>query len=442
MFAVVDVETTGGHASGHGMTEIAIVVYDGMKVVDSYSTLLNPQQSIPLGIQTLTGITPEMVKEAPIFKEKAEEIRDFLGDHIFVAHNVNFDFSFVRSAFSSCGVDYNPKRLCSVRYARKVEKGLRSYSLKNLCAHFEITNEAAHRAWGDAFATAKVLGNLLEKDKDGQWQYLIKKNSGEFNLPANLPSVEYKKLPEAPGVYYFKDQSGKAIYIGKATNLKKRVASHFISDKETKRSQAFKREIYHIEYEETGSELLASLLEDNEIRQYWPKYNSAQKKPKKKFGVYAYQNQKGINMLAVNQVTRQMGFMKEFFTLHEAQTWVMQMVNKYELDAAYCGFPFSEIEHEVSLDQHNERVDTLIKDNMEYAQSFVIKTKGRSQDEDGFALIDDGQLAGIGFIPHSSDIRSHEDLRDYMRELHNSITTQGILNKVLESGRYPIELLR
>ncbi len=442
MFAVVDVETTGGHASGHSMTEIAIVVYDGIKVVNSYSTLLNPQQSIPLGIQTLTGITPEMVREAPVFREKAEEIRDFLGDHIFVAHNVNFDFSFVRSAFSSCGVDYNPKRLCSVRYARKVEKGLRSYSLKNLCAHFNINNEAAHRAWGDAFATAKVLGNLLEKDKDGQWQYLIKKNSGEFNLPAHLPSDEYKKLPEAPGVYYFKDQSGKPIYIGKATNLKKRVASHFISDKETKRSQAFKREIYHIDFEETGSELLASLLEDNEIRQYWPKYNSAQKKPKKKFGVYAYQNQKGVNMLAVNQVTRQMGFIKEFFTLHEAQTWVMQMVHKYELDAAYCGFPFSEIEHEASLEQHNDRLESMIKDNQESAQSFVIKTKGRSMDEDGFALVNDGQLAGMGFVPHSSDIRSHDDLRDYMRELHNSITTQGIVNKVLESGRYPIELLK
>lgn len=439
MFAVVDVETTGGHASGHGMTEIAIVLHDGLKVVDSYSTLLNPQQHIPLSIQTLTGITPEMIDDAPLFAEKAEEIREFLGHHIFVAHNVNFDFSFVRAAFASCGIDYNPKRLCSVRYARRVEKGLKSYSLKNLCAHYNINNEAAHRAWGDASATAQLMTYLLAQDTDGQWQYLVKKNSGEFNLPANLPSSEYKKLPEAPGVYYFKDQSGKAIYIGKATNLKKRVASHFISGKETKRSQAFKREIFHIDFEETGSELVASLLEDNEIRHYWPKYNSAQKKPKKKYGVYTYQNQKGTQMLAVNQVTSQMGFIREFFTLHEAQTWVLQMVNKYKLDAGYCGFPFSEIEHEVSQADHNLHLNQLMEDHLQRDESFVIKTRGRSEDEDGFIIVDGGQLAGIGFVPHTCDIQNLEELRDYMRELHNSITTQGILRKVMEEGRYPIE---
>ncbi len=441
MFAVVDVETTGGHASGHAMTELAIVLHDGVQVVDSYSTLLNPRQPIPIGIQTLTGITPEMIEDAPIFEDRASEIRNFLGDHIFVAHNVNFDYAFVRSAFAKCGIDYNPKRLCSVRYARKVEKGLRSYSLKNLCKHFQLTNEAAHRAWGDASVTAQLLGQLLQKDREGQWQYLIKKNSGEFNLPSNLPSEDYQALPEVPGVYYFLDQWGTPIYIGKATNLKKRVASHFISDKETKRSQAFKREIYSINFERTGSELLASLLEDHEIRHYWPTYNRAQKKPKKKFAVYVYHNQKGVATLAVNKISSQQGFLKEFHSLHEAQSWVLKMVHKHGLDAAYCGFPFSEVHTDVSAEEHNKRVEALIEEMSTNEDSFIIKTRGREPDEDGFALVEQGHLAGIGFVPRDIDIRDPEELMGYLRKLRSSITTQGILTKVLETGKYPVVAL-
>ena len=123
MFAIVDVETTGGYASGYNMTEIAIVISDGENILDEYSTLLNPQQVIPLNIQTLTGISNEMVEDAPLFAEKADEIREFLGDHIFVAHNVNFDYSFVKQAFAELGQDYNPKRMCSVRYSRKLKSG-------------------------------------------------------------------------------------------------------------------------------------------------------------------------------------------------------------------------------------------------------------------------------------------------------------------------------
>lgn len=420
------------------MTEIAIVLHDGLKVVDSYSTLLNPRKAIPLSIQTLTGITPEMVEDAPLFEEKAQEIRDFLGEHIFVAHNVNFDYAFVRSAFAAVGMEYNPRRLCSVRYSRKIEKGLRSYSLKNLCTHFKVRNEAAHRAWGDASATATILGYLLEKDTSGQWQHLIKKNSGEFNLPANLPSEEYKSLPEVPGVYYFLDQSGKPLYIGKARNLKKRVASHFISDKETKRSQAFKREIYHISYEKTGSELLASLLEDHEIRHYWPPYNRAQKKPKKKFAVYAFPNQKGIMSLAVNKITRQQGYLREFYSHHEAYTWLIQMVEKYQLKPSRCGMPSSMEVEEVSEETHNGRVELLIAELRKTQSNFVVKTAGRDSDEEGFALVEGGHLVGIGYVPTNIQVQRATELRSYLRELRSSITTQGIVNKVLEDQRHPI----
>jgi len=440
LFAVVDVETTGGHASGHKMTEIAIVIHDGTKVVEEYSTLLNPQQPIPLSIQTLTGISPEMVDDAPLFKEVAEEVHTLLGDHIFVAHNVNFDYAFVRSALAESGIDYNPKRLCSVRYSRKVEKGLPSYSLKNLCKYFGIDNEAAHRAWGDARATAQILGLLLDKDTNGQWQYLVKKNSGEFNLPANLPSEDYHRIPEKPGVYYFYDQGGKPIYIGKARNLRKRVATHFISDKETKRSQAFKREIYHIDFELTGSELLASLLEDHEIRHYWPKYNLAQKNPKKRFGVFAYHNQKGEWCLAANRITGQNGYLAEFFSYHAALNWIFGKVQDYQLNPNLCCFPGTETTG--SVEAHGENFENMLKDLQVLPESFLIKTPGREMDEDGFAYIENGRFAGIGFVSQFQEISKSEEVLGYLKSLNNSVTTQSIIARVMLNRKYPTVALQ
>lgn len=439
MFAIVDVETTGGHPSGHGMTEIAIVLYDGVKVVQDYTTLLKPKQHIPLNIQVLTGISNDMVEKAPTFAEKAEEIRNILADHVFVAHNVNFDYSFVKAAFAGCGIDYNPKRLCSVRYARRVAKGLKSYSLGNLCKHFNIDNEAAHRAWGDACATTQLMSHLFEMDTAGEWQHLIKKNSGEFNLPANLPSEQYQALPEAPGVYYFMDENHKPLYIGKATNLKKRVASHFISGKETKKSQGFKREIYQLDFEQTGSELLASLLEDHEIRHHWPKYNLAQKKPKKKFGLFTYKSVSGNWHLAVNQLVKQQGFIAEFFSLREAKARAVELIEQYQLQPRFCGYTTLHFPHlaEVEDSEHQLNFSRMLLDLQEAPRHILIKTKGRSTDEDGFAYVQEGKLAGIGFVPKTVELSHESDVLPFVRSLRSSITTQSIVDKVLSSGKYP-----
>lgn len=436
MFAVVDVETTGGHPSGHRMTEIAIALHNGIKVIDQYTTLLNPEQNIPLGIQTLTGISNHMVADAPLFEEKADEIRSFLADYIFVAHNVNFDLGFVQSAFARCGIDYNPRRLCSVRYARKVAKGLRSYSLKNLCSHFKVRNEAAHRAWGDTEATATILGYLLEMDKQGQWQHMIKRNKGEFNLPANLPSEEFHNLPERPGVYYFYNNEGKPIYIGKARNLKKRVASHFGTDKESKKSQAFKRDIVHINYELTGSELVASLLEDHEIRHYWPIHNRAQKKPKNRFGIFAFKDGAGQWCMAINRLQKQGGFLADFYSLHEAQTWLMNKVLEFKLNPGFCGFTAAYLP-DTEGENHNLNFEKFTAQLREQNSQMIIKTPGREREEDGFVLIENSQVKGIGFVSHHSDLQDPENFTDQMRPLANSVTTSAIIRKILDERLYP-----
>ena len=133
MYAIVDIETTGSYASANGITEVAIYVFDGGKVVRKFESLINPQQPIPRYIQSFTGITDEMVANAPQFEEVAGDIFNILKEKVFIAHNVNFDYSFLKSHLLRAGFDLKSKRLCTVRLSRKIFPGLPSYSLGNLC---------------------------------------------------------------------------------------------------------------------------------------------------------------------------------------------------------------------------------------------------------------------------------------------------------------------
>ena len=227
MYAIVDIETTGGHASANGITEIAIVIHDGKEVVHHYQTLINPGVAIPLYISTLTGISDEMVSEAPTFKKVASEIYELLDGKIFVAHNVNFDYSFIKYHLSLAGFDLQLKKLCTVRLGRKILPGYPSYSLGKLCKCLNIEIEGRHRAGGDAHATAKLFSMLLQNDKDGHIQSSLNRNSKEQQLPPHLNKEDFERLPSCPGVYYFKDQKGKVIYVGKAINLKTSIFSFF-----------------------------------------------------------------------------------------------------------------------------------------------------------------------------------------------------------------------
>jgi DNA polymerase-3 subunit epsilon len=437
LFAVVDIETTGSHASANSITEIAIYVTDGLTVKQKFSTLLNPLRPIPYTIQRLTGIDDNMVSDAPRFDEKAGEIRDILAEHIFVAHNVTFDLGFVQAAFKAMGIDYNPRRLCTVRYGRRVMPGLRSYSLANLCKHFNLRNLAAHRAEGDTEVTAIILHKLLGMDKEGQWQNMIKLNKGELNLPANLPAQEYHDLPMAAGVYYFYNQKGEVLYIGKASRIKNRVASHFGSDKNSAKSMAFKREISHIHYRLCGNILVAGLLEDHEIRKNWPPFNQAQKNPKLSFGVFAYRNQKNDWCLGINKIGKQQAFLAKFHNLEKARSWLAEMVKEQGLNANLCGFPKPDSGNNL---EHNKAVDLMLKDLQKVSSASLWLGEGRTENEKSFIYLNRQGFKGIGFIPKDFTFESPSELEPYLEGLERSATTDGILQEGLKKLR--LELVK
>src|SRR6202012_4414037 len=232
-----------------------------------------PQRDIPIYIQALTGINNDMVRKAPLFDEVAADIYHLLNGKIFVAHNVNFDHSFVKYHLTAAGYDLQCNKLCTVRLGRKILPGMPSYSLGKLCRHLGIDNESRHRAAGDAEATAQLFSLLLKSDTQNHIPQSLKVNSKEQLLPANLPKRDVESLPSSPGVYYFHDDKGKVIYVGKAKNLKKRVCSHFTGNNPGPQRQEFLRNICKITFQLCGTELIAFVLEAVEIKRLWPKYN-------------------------------------------------------------------------------------------------------------------------------------------------------------------------
>jgi DNA polymerase-3 subunit epsilon len=163
-FAVVDIETTGSSPQSAGITEIAIVIHNGVEVTGKYVTLINPRQKIPPFIVNMTGISDAMVANAPLFEEVAPQIFNLLNGRIFVAHNVSFDYSFVHYLLGKSGYQWSAPKLCTIKLSRRVFPGLEKYGLGALTRDLGIRIEGRHRAWGDAAATAQVLTMAIEKE--------------------------------------------------------------------------------------------------------------------------------------------------------------------------------------------------------------------------------------------------------------------------------------
>ncbi|WP_298153451.1 exonuclease domain-containing protein [Flavobacterium sp.] len=422
-YAIVDIETTGGNARGSRITEIAIIIHDGVKVIDRWETLVNPQQEIPLPIFALTGITNEMVADAPVFDDIAEKVYALLSDRIFVAHNVNFDYSFVHHQLSESGFKWNARKLCTVRAARKIKPGLPSYSLGNLCRSLEISLENRHRAGGDADATAILFSQLVASDSEQVIAQMIKKTAQDQRLPPNLPPQDFEQLPAKPGVYYFYNEARKVIYVGKAINIKKRVASHFTGHSITPQRQHFLRDIHGISFEVCATELMALLLECTEIKKLWPTYNRALKRFEAKFGLYEYEARSGYRYLAIGKVGKFQRCIESFNTIHEGINLLRSLSEQFDIDHRFCKYclpqvfePFHHIDSEVlpNVAQHNAQIDKAIAFLADSRSSFAILDKGRSEEERSCIWVENGRFYGMGYIPTDVAITEAGLLKEYV----------------------------
>ncbi len=449
MYAIVDIETTGGYAEHHRITEVAIYHHDGMHVTSTFHSLINPGRNIPYYITGLTGITTEMVLDAPPFEAVAEEILKQLQGKVFVAHNAHFDYSFLKKEFELAGFNWQSKKLCTVRLSRKIIPGLRSYSLGSLAESLGIAIDNRHRAGGDAAATVKIFDQLLNRDRDGYILKALKRNSGETILPPNLPKEEFDRLPALPGVYYFLNARGNVIYVGKALNIKKRIAGHFTGEAREWSRSKIRNEIHHITFELTGNELIALILESQEIRRLWPKYNQAQKHRVEEWGIFDYEDRNGYLRFSVNVVSRGTRPLARFSSKGETWNFLWEKVRDYELCPKLCGLQVAKglcfhyqsgecngscmgIE---SARKYNKRITKAIQSFTDSGETAAIIGKGRNIDEQSLVLIEKGNYFGFGFFDREATISDFETAKNYVKRSVETRTVQNLITSYITNPR-------
>ncbi|MCU7693655.1 exonuclease domain-containing protein [Haoranjiania flava] len=433
-YAIVDIETTGGYAAGSGITEIAILIHNGESIVGKYETLINPQRRIPRYIEALTGISDEMVEDAPAFEDVAAKIFNLLSGRIFVAHNVNFDYSFIKHFLEKSGYNYTAPKLCTVRMARKIFPGMLTYSLGKLCHALNIPVINRHRAGGDAEATAVLFSKLLEGDKDGHISMMLKKGSKEQQLPPYVVKEDFDKLPSSPGIYYFKDRRGKIIYIGKAKNLRKRVLSHFTGTNPQAQRQHFLRYIHRIDFEVCSTELMALILEAVEIQRVWPQYNRAIKRFEPKYGLFLYEDLNGFARLAIGKFNKSHIPVQIFSNRVQAYNRLHYLVKKFGLCYELCFMGSCDNCRDAKCKKHsqelyNKVVMQAVASLTHEAPSYCIIENGRSNDEYSCILVDKGIFFGMGYISAHNDNVSFEDIKQQLKNYPSTDYIMCLIDK-------------
>lgn len=433
MYAIVDIETTGGYAASHGITEIAIFIHDGNRVVETYHTLINPHQIIPLHITALTGISNAMVASAPSFEEVAGEIYQLLHDKIFIAHSVNFDFSFVKHQLKHAGFDLAVKKLCTVRLSRKTFPGMPSYSLGNICRSLGIQIENRHRAGGDAAATVQLFEKILSFNGMQHIDAMLRRSSAEQWLPTLLEKKIIENLPSGPGVYYFHNAKGKVIYVGKAINVKKRVSSHFTHNDAGQKRQGFLRLVANITTKSCVNELHALVLESTEIRRLWPRYNYAQKQPAQKFALYSFEDNRGYIRLAIDKKKKNLPALYHFNLLNEGLVMLRKMAEEFGLHHKLCyidknALDEKDFEFLETPKFYNGKVKTALEALQEKLPSFAIMEELPGEEQKLCMLIERGNFWGMGYV-NGNTAADKENLKNLLEPYHdNDFIRNSIFN--------------
>ncbi len=433
-YAIIDIETTGGTARRDKITEIGVVITDGKKVLKTFHSLVNPERSIPPHITRITGITDDMVQDAPFFYEIAKELVEITDGTIFVAHNVRFDYGFIKEEFSKLGYTFTKRQLCTVKLSRKAFPGLRSYSLGNLISHFDIPVNARHRALEDAEATAIIFHKILESPvaMDSINQF-VSAGIKEAKLPPGISMEQLHELPESPGVYYLRSEGGVILYVGKSKNIRKRVLQHF--SKITSKSDRFAKRVRQVSCEETGSELIALLKESHEIKSIQPEFNRAQRTRTYPFFIHYFIDLSGYIRFEILKSSVKTRAGKNILSYHKnsvgAKSRLGGIMREFELCQNLCGLEDADhacfqykinacsgacIKEEIP-ENYNERamlgvqaIQRIIEKDM------IIIDKGRTHDEASVILVEDGDFKGFGYIPSSDVQYGIEELKEAIED--------------------------
>jgi len=445
LYTIIDIETTGGSSRYDKITEIAIFVHDGEKIIDQYVSLINPERSIPYFITNLTGISNEMVADAPKFYEVARKIVEITEGKTFIAHNANFDYHFIRQEFKNLGYTFKREVLCTIKLSRKLIPGLRSYSLGNLCKDVNISIDNRHRARGDAEATIKLFELLLSLD-DESGSVIKKPGLTRFNPALDPESIAV--LPEEPGIYYFFDENKDVIYIGKSRNIHQRVITH-LGNNSSKRAMEMKDRITGIEYDMTGSELVALIRESYEIKKLKPVYNRSQRRTSFYNGIYTHQNEGGYICFSIEKNRTSQKPLTCFSSLEKARNHMGKLMEKYQLCQKLMGLYESQgacFHQQIGIchgactgkepsEEYNARAMEALESFNYMHENFFIIDSGRNEDERSVVKIENSKFCGYGYLTIQEIGFGLDSFHDCIRYHQDNRDVQQIIKGFLKRNR-------
>ena len=445
-FAIIDIETTGDKPKNFKIIEIAIITHDGEKEIETYHTMVNPEQRISPFISRLTGIHDADVHSAPKFYEIARDIVELTEDTVFVAHNVSFDYSVMRREFRRLGFDYRLDHMCTIQSARILIPGLESYGLKNITKALNIPLDNHHRAIDDTRATA-ILFEKLFKAAKGDLKTFIKSEIDPAVLHPKLNLNAVDEIPNKTGIYKFYDVNSELMYIGKSIHLRKRIEQHFKNNK-TIKAREMRERIVEIDHEITGSELIALLHESAEIKRHQPRYNVAQRVSLFSHGLYMHYDQAGYMRLHVKKNTVTGQPLVTFTSLQNGKKFLEYWLEEFQLCQKLCHLHKTEsscFHHSIEKclgacvgdeqpETYNARVEELMLDLNFNGESFLIVDKGRQSNEFSFVAIDKGQYIGYGYIYHYQLKRNVNNYKKYLTQQENNRDFQSIIKMQLHKN--------
>lgn len=446
MYAILDIETTGGKYNEEGITEIAIYKFDGHKVVDQFISLVNPEQPIQPFVVGLTGINNEMLRNAPKFYEVAKRVVEITEDCIIVAHNAQFDNRILRLEFRRLGFDYDRKTLCTVELAKKLIPGQLSYSLGKLVRALGIPLSDRHRASGDALATVKLFKMLLVKDVEKN----ILKESVKTEPISNLDTKIVRMLDDLPsitGVYYLHNEKGEIIYIGKSKNIRKKVNQHFTADNQ--RFKEIRKEIATVSYEATGNELVALLKENEEIKYNKPKFNRSNNKSLFNYALYQFTDDSGYINLKIARADSRKENIMTFSSLQQANGVLQNILDTYRLCSNLTGNRVGNgacFSYNVkscngacigaeTVEEYNLRIREMIETYNYEDQNMLIIDRGRDIDEKSALLVEDGEFKGIGFFNLNYQLNNIDIVRSIITPMKNDREVRHIIQNYLRRNK-------
>ena len=446
MYAILDIETTGGQYNEEGITEIAIYKFDGHEVVDQFISLVNPEIPIQPFVVKLTGINNAMLRSAPKFFEVAKRIIEITEGCIVVAHNASFDYRILQTEFRRLGFKFQKPTLCTVELSKKLLPGHASYSLGKLVRALGIPMADRHRASGDAMATVKLFKMLLAQDVEKEiLKSLVKTEIKSGMSPKLLDIVE--NLPSKTGIYYIHNEKGDLIYIGKSKNIKKRVNQHFTGT--SRKCKKIQMEVYTVTYEETGSELIALLKESEEIKINKPIYNRAQRKTIFQWALYAVKDENGYLKLSLQKTDGRKKEITSYTSIQEGKNALFKITDQFNLcqkinglyDTKNACFKYKIKEcdgaciGEITTEEYNSRVEEFIESSQFESDNMVVIDRGRSLEERSAILIENGIYKGYCFYDLNYQITNIEVLKNIIIPMQNNRDTKNIIQAYLRKHR-------